>query len=148
MSSTPCLLAPCTPIPFFYTHSFLRLTSAQWPPVGKIIPTWSQAEHLFNFFSNATNPCPASTPCCSSYPLSVFSFKAVILRHRSIWLLRIGNSELLLDALVSYCNGYFFQYCLGGCNPFASYALDSCAPNPVCQNTTVGYGGHPSGNQG
>src|SRR6266576_3147909 len=75
-------------------------------------------------------------------------FKSVILRHRFIWLLRIGNGEFLLDALISYCNRYFFQYCLGGCNPLASYSLDSCTPNPVCQNTTVSYGRQPSGNQG
>ncbi|CAL1699711.1 unnamed protein product [Somion occarium] len=26
------------------------------------------------------------------------------------------------------------NFCLGGCNPFASRALDSCMPEPVCQN--------------
>ncbi|KAI0077369.1 glycoside hydrolase family 16 protein [Panus rudis PR-1116 ss-1] len=25
-------------------------------------------------------------------------------------------------------------FCLGGCNPFASHSLDSCMPEPVCQN--------------
>lgn len=26
------------------------------------------------------------------------------------------------------------QFCLGGCNPLASHSLDSCMPEPVCQN--------------
>ncbi|PFH50606.1 glycoside hydrolase family 16 protein [Amanita thiersii Skay4041] len=28
------------------------------------------------------------------------------------------------------------SYCLGGCNPFSSHALDSCRPNPVCHDST------------
>ncbi|KAF8348587.1 glycoside hydrolase family 16 protein [Amanita rubescens] len=39
------------------------------------------------------------------------------------------------------CSQYGFcgseTYCLGGCNPLASYSLDSCTPNPVCQNTKL-----------
>ncbi|KAF8556833.1 glycoside hydrolase family 16 protein [Imleria badia] len=36
------------------------------------------------------------------------------------------------------CSEYGFcgdgYYCLGGCNPLSSNSLNSCAPNPVCQN--------------
>ncbi|KAF8155554.1 glycoside hydrolase family 16 protein [Crassisporium funariophilum] len=28
------------------------------------------------------------------------------------------------------------HFCLGGCNPFASRAFDSCKPNPICQDVT------------
>lgn len=26
------------------------------------------------------------------------------------------------------------QFCLGGCNPLGSHALDSCKPMPVCKD--------------
>ncbi|KAF8636901.1 hypothetical protein AX17_003153 [Amanita inopinata Kibby_2008] len=28
------------------------------------------------------------------------------------------------------------SFCLGGCNPFSSHSLDSCRPNPVCEDAT------------
>lgn len=27
------------------------------------------------------------------------------------------------------------QFCLGGCNPYGSYSINSCKPMPVCQST-------------
>jgi beta-glucanase (GH16 family) len=30
-------------------------------------------------------------------------------------------------------------YCLGGCNPLYSFALDSCAPEPICQDATYTF---------
>lgn len=41
------------------------------------------------------------------------------------------------------CSEYGFcgkgHFCLGGCNPFASKALDSCKPNPICQDNTFTF---------
>ncbi|KAF8137604.1 glycoside hydrolase family 16 protein [Boletus edulis] len=33
-----------------------------------------------------------------------------------------------------YCGALDSTFCLGGCNPLSSSTLDSCKPNPVCQN--------------
>ncbi|KAF8870545.1 hypothetical protein CPB84DRAFT_1636504, partial [Gymnopilus junonius] len=30
-------------------------------------------------------------------------------------------------------------FCLGGCNPFASNTLDSCRPEPICQNANYTF---------
>ncbi|KAH9975320.1 glycoside hydrolase family 16 protein [Lactifluus volemus] len=46
-------------------------------------------------------------------------------------------------ALAPCCSSFGFcgdgTYCLGGCNPLASFSLASCKPNPVCQSATYNF---------
>lgn len=42
------------------------------------------------------------------------------------------------------CSEYGFcgeggTYCLGGCDPFGSYELESCSPNPVCRDWSTDF---------
>jgi beta-glucanase (GH16 family) len=64
---------------------------------------------LFTGVAEATS-CNATSPCPSSAPCcSEFGF--------------CGTGA----------------FCLGGCNPFASQALDSCRPEPLCKDTTLTF---------
>jgi len=50
------------------------------------------------------------------------------------------NSTSLCPSEAPCCSSFGFcgtgDFCLGGCNPLASNALDSCRPTPVCQSAT------------
>ncbi|KAJ7760713.1 concanavalin A-like lectin/glucanase domain-containing protein [Mycena maculata] len=54
------------------------------------------------------------------------------------------NATTLCPAEAPCCSEFGYcgsggQFCLGGCNPFQSYTLDSCKPNPICKNTTYTF---------
>lgn len=48
------------------------------------------------------------------------------------------NATSLCNSIAPCCSEYGFcgsgSFCLGGCNPLYSHSLDSCKPEPVCQN--------------
>jgi len=51
---------------------------------------------------------------------------------------QVCNATKLCPATAPCCSEYGFcgtgDFCLGGCNPISSFSLDSCMPEPVCQN--------------
>lgn len=68
---------------------------------------------------------------------------AVVLISFSLSILRVSaqacNANTLCPASAPCCSEHGFcgstsQFCLAGCNPFASHSLDSCKPSPVCKS--------------
>jgi len=53
------------------------------------------------------------------------------------------NATTPCPATAPCCSEHGFcgkgHYCLGGCNPFASKAIDSCKPNPICVDQTFTF---------
>ncbi|KAI0346405.1 concanavalin A-like lectin/glucanase [Trametopsis cervina] len=52
---------------------------------------------------------------------------------------QVCNATSLCGTEAPCCSEFGFcgtgSFCLGGCNPLFSHSLDSCAPNPVCENS-------------
>ena len=53
------------------------------------------------------------------------------------------NSTSPCPSSAPCCSEYGFcdrgHFCLGGCNPFASKAVDSCRPNPICEDRSYTF---------
>ncbi|KAJ5551535.1 Glycoside hydrolase family 16 CRH1 predicted [Penicillium sp. DV-2018c] len=70
-----------------------------------------------------------------STPLVLASLSATVFAAQSC-----STSKQCTDEKYPCCSQYgecgTGAYCLGGCDPLASFSLDSCAPMPVCQSKT------------
>ncbi|KAH9946909.1 concanavalin A-like lectin/glucanase domain-containing protein [Amylocystis lapponica] len=57
---------------------------------------------------------------------------------------QVCNSTSLCGSSDPCCSPFGFcgsgpSFCFGGCNPLASHSLDSCMPEPVCQNANLTF---------
>ncbi|KAJ7454657.1 concanavalin A-like lectin/glucanase domain-containing protein [Mycena latifolia] len=57
---------------------------------------------------------------------------------------QICNATSLCPAAAPCCSEFGYcgtgnQFCLAGCNPFQSHALDACKPSPICKSTTYTF---------
>lgn len=53
------------------------------------------------------------------------------------------NATMPCPAFAPCCSEFGFcgsdNFCLGGCNPFASNSINSCRPNPICEDATYAF---------